>query len=74
MQADTLVKMANQIGDFFDAMPDRDEALQGIAQHLKNFWDPRMRRELLRRLDAGQAGGLHRTVVEALGTHRQGLL
>jgi hypothetical protein len=44
MHIDNLVKMANQIGTFFEAMPDRDEALGDIASHLKRFWEPRMRR------------------------------
>ena len=34
------VKMANQIADFFGAMPDRAEALEGIAQHIRKFWVP----------------------------------
>ncbi|MGE0799881.1 MAG: formate dehydrogenase subunit delta [Lautropia sp.] len=52
MSVDQLIKMANQIGRFFEAMPDRDAALLGAAQHLRNFWAPRMRRELLGYLDA----------------------
>ena len=39
--------MANRIGEFFQAMPDRQEALLGVATHIRKFWDPRMRRELL---------------------------
>ncbi len=42
-----LVKMANQIGDFFAAYPDRDEAIKSIALHLKNSWEPRMRRQII---------------------------
>jgi len=47
MNIDHLVKMANQIGTFFESMPDRDQALQDIANHLIKFWDPRMRQQLL---------------------------
>ena len=47
MDADNLIRMANRVGDFFEAWPDRAEALEGIATHLKKFWDPRMRREFL---------------------------
>lgn len=72
MHIESLVRMANQIGAFFEAMPDREEALDGIAQHLKKFWDPRMRRELLAHLQADAAGaGLHPIVVEAVRKHRQ---
>ncbi len=42
-----LVKMANDIGAFYEAMPDRSEAVSSIATHLKNFWEPRMRREII---------------------------
>lgn len=51
-------------------MPDQNEALQGIAQHLKKFWDPRMRRALLARLDASDEHGLSELVLAALRTHR----
>jgi formate dehydrogenase subunit delta len=67
---DNLIRMANQIGDFFSSMPDQNEALQGIAQHLKKFWDPRMRRALLARLDASDEHGLSELVLAALRTHR----
>jgi len=73
MHIDTLVRMANQIGAFFEAMPDHQEAVDGIAQHLKKFWEPRMRRELLAQLDAGHNPGLHAMVLEAIQQHR-GLL
>jgi formate dehydrogenase subunit delta len=42
-----LVKMANEIGGFFEQMPDRDDAINSIAAHLKNFWEPRMRRQII---------------------------
>jgi formate dehydrogenase subunit delta len=42
-----LVKMANQIGDFFAPYLDPDEVIKSIAVHLKNSWDPRMRRQII---------------------------
>ena len=39
--------MANNIGAFFQSEPDREVAIRGVAQHLKNFWEPRMRQELI---------------------------
>ena len=44
MDVHHLIQMANRIGDFFAAMPDRAEALAGLADHLTKFWEPRMRR------------------------------
>jgi formate dehydrogenase subunit delta len=72
--AQTLVRMANQIGDFFEAMPDRPEAIEGIAQHIKKFWDPRMRRELLAHIDGGGGSDLHAMVAEAIVSHRSVML
>jgi len=70
MHTEALVRMANQIGDFFDAMPDRPEALEGIAQHIKRFWEPRMRRELLAHIDGTGGEGLSPTVMQSLVGHR----
>ena len=44
---DQLIQMANRIGDFFEALPDRQEGLDGIADHIKKFWEPRMRTAML---------------------------
>ncbi|MFT4069598.1 formate dehydrogenase subunit delta [Paraburkholderia sp.] len=46
-----LIDMANRIGDFFESMPDHEEALTGTADHIRRFWEPRMRRALLATLD-----------------------
>jgi formate dehydrogenase subunit delta len=62
--------MANQIGEFFDSMPDRPEALAGVAEHIKKFWEPRMRRALLAHVDGGGDADLHRVVSEAIVSHR----
>jgi formate dehydrogenase subunit delta len=70
MDADNLVRMANRIGQFFEAMPDRAEALAGIATHLKKFWEPRMRRELAEHIDRHDGAGLLPIVQEALRVHR----
>lgn len=50
-----LVRMANQIASFFAAYPE-DEAIAATASHLKNFWEPRMRAELLAHVEAGGEG------------------
>jgi len=41
-----LVKMANDIGDFFRAEPEREDAIAGIANHIAKFWTKRMREKL----------------------------
>lgn len=56
MDSANLVRMANGIGEFFSAMPDREESLDGIAEHVRRFWEPRMRRALLTFLEAHPDG------------------
>ena len=46
-----LVRQANRIGAFFEALPDRNEALEGIATHIVKFWAPSLRATLLEFLE-----------------------
>jgi formate dehydrogenase subunit delta len=52
---DKLVRMANQIGDFYAAMPEQ-EAIDGVATHLRRYWTPKMIREIVAFVDHGGAG------------------
>lgn len=70
MDGRKLVKMANEIACFFAAEPLRASAVEGVASHIKRFWEPRMRRAILAELDAGGGQGMHELVVEALRTQR----
>jgi formate dehydrogenase subunit delta len=70
MDIDYLVKMANQIGAFYQTMPNQDEAKKEVVLHLKRFWDPRMRRSLLEGLDTGKETGLAPFVLAAVTSHR----
>jgi formate dehydrogenase subunit delta len=56
--------MANQIGSFFNSQG-HDRAVAGIAEHIKKFWDPRMRKKIFEHLDAG-GDGLQSNVKDAL--------
>jgi formate dehydrogenase subunit delta len=47
MEIHHLARMANEIGRFFEQMPDHAEAVKSIATHLRNFWEPRMRRQII---------------------------
>jgi formate dehydrogenase subunit delta len=64
---DKLVTMANQIGRFY-APQKQIEPVGAIATHIRKFWDPRMRAEILRHLDEGGAGldELARKAIEQL--------
>ena len=74
MDVDNLVHMANRIGEFFQAMPDRGEALEGIATHLRKFWEPRMRRQLAVHIDQQGGAGLAPLVLEAFVLRRADLV
>ena len=50
-----LVRMANQIGDYFKAMPD-NEAVNGAADHLRAYWTPKMVGEIIGYVDSGRSG------------------
>ena len=56
MNVEHLVKMANQIEDFFQSEPDRDIAIASIESHLKRFWDPRMRKAIIKHVEEGGIG------------------
>jgi formate dehydrogenase subunit delta len=47
--------MANQIGKFFSAQGG-ERAIAGIADHVKKFWEPRMKKQIFAYLDEGGAG------------------
>ena len=66
MDIQNLIKMANQIGDFFGAWPDQDQARAEVAGHLKRFWDPRMRRQLCDHVRATGGTGLTEIVIAAV--------
>ena len=53
MDNSNLIKMANNIGSFFRSEPDRDLAIQGVEQHIKNFWEPRMRKQITEYINNG---------------------
>jgi formate dehydrogenase subunit delta len=56
MNVDHMVKMANEIGAFFAAESPPGQASKDVANHLKRFWDPRMRREIVAHYRLGGAG------------------
>jgi len=50
-----LVKMANDISNFFRLRPE-EHAVAGTANHIKRFWDPRMRAKMTEHLAHGGEG------------------
>jgi formate dehydrogenase subunit delta len=69
MSPDRLIYMANQIGKFF-ASQGHGKAVPGIAEHIRKFWDPRMRSAIVAHLERGGAG-LDPDVRDAIATLKQ---
>ncbi len=55
--SEKLVYMANQIAIFFETQPG-DDGAEKVAEHLRSFWEPRMRERIFAMIDAGEAEGL----------------
>jgi formate dehydrogenase subunit delta len=69
MEVQRLVKMANDIGSFFESDKDSRRGAQGVTDHIRMFWDPRMRREMLAHFNENGGAGLKPIVLEALRQH-----
>ena len=73
MQNEQLIKMANQIGDFYESFPDKKQAQMDIAGHLNKFWAISMRQQIAQYVkdNAGNAAasGLHALVAAAISKH-----
>ena len=65
MDTADIVRMANQIAAFFKSYP-HDEAVAGVTGHIKDYWEPRMKKALAAHIASG-ASGLEPMVVEAAG-------
>ena len=69
METRDMLRMANQIADFFKGYP-REEARTEAATHLNNYWDPRMRKHLFEHLAKG-GEGLDPLIIEAAAQLRK---
>jgi NADH-dependant formate dehydrogenase delta subunit FdsD. len=56
MDIERLVTMANDITDFFHGAVSADEVASSVATHLRRYWDPRMRKQIIAHWQAGAAG------------------
>jgi formate dehydrogenase subunit delta len=64
MEPHVMVHKANQIALFFAAYS-HEEAVAGTANHIKMYWEPRMRRQIYRYVaDGGE--GLNAVALEAV--------
>jgi len=60
MNIDLLIKMTNEIGQFFAGADVRDPqgAARDVANHIKRYWEPRMRAQMLKYYEERQGAGL----------------
>jgi formate dehydrogenase subunit delta len=58
MNIDLLVKMINEISAYFASEPDAEQAAKDVAAHLRRFWDPRMRRQIVSYYEERHGAGL----------------
>jgi formate dehydrogenase subunit delta len=60
MNIDLLIKMTNEIGEFFAGadVNDPQAAARDVANHLKRYWDPRMRTQMLKYYEERGGAGL----------------
>jgi formate dehydrogenase subunit delta len=68
MSPEKLVHMANQIGQFFATTDGAEQAAASVADHIKKFWNPRMRAAIVAHVATGNHGldPLVRRAVEQL--------
>jgi len=60
MNIDLLIKMANEIGEFFTGVEvnDPQAAARDVANHLRRYWEPRMRAQMLKYYEERDGAGL----------------
>ena len=64
MHRDRIIHDANQIALYFSSSP-REEAIAGILDHLKKFWEKRMRKQIADYVAQG-GSGLHELAIQAV--------
>jgi formate dehydrogenase subunit delta len=58
MNIDLLIKMANEIGFFWEGEVGADQAANDVATHIKRYWEPRMRAQMITYFEQRQGAGL----------------
>jgi NADH-dependent formate dehydrogenase delta subunit FdsD len=58
MNIDLLIKMTNEIGEFFAGTAEAPEAARAVANHLKRYWEPRMRAQMIAYFEQRGGAGL----------------
>jgi NADH-dependant formate dehydrogenase delta subunit FdsD len=67
MNIDLLIKMANQITSFWEGEVGEDAAAAEVATHLRRYWEPRMRAQMIAYYEERQGSGLNDVAKKAVG-------
>ena len=59
MNIDHMIKMANEITSFWEGEAGPDKAAVEVASHLRRFWEPRMRAQMISYFEERQGAGLN---------------
>jgi len=70
MHIEQLVTMANDIANFFRGASEPGLGARNVADHLRRFWDPRMRKQIIAHYHGG-ASGLSELAREGVGLLEQ---
>ncbi|MDD5412540.1 MAG: formate dehydrogenase subunit delta [Methylobacter sp.] len=68
MKTERLVKMANDIANFFNSESDKEIAAEGVRNHILRSWDPRMRNAIIAycQQDGSELSDLARSAISKL--------
>ena len=66
MNIDLLIKMTNEIGEFFAGTAAAPEASRAVAAHLKRYWEPRMRSQMIAYYEERNGAGLTELAKDAV--------
>ena len=67
MNIDLLIKMANQITEFWEGEAGHDVAVKEVATHLRRYWEPRMRAQMITYYHQRKGSGLNEIAMAAVG-------
>ena len=65
MDVQRLIAMANDIARYFASEPEPEVGVEGVAEHLRKFWNLRMCEQLVSHVESG-GGGLDPMAVAAV--------
>jgi formate dehydrogenase subunit delta len=72
MNIDLLIKMTNQITEFWEGEAGHDVAVKEVATHLRRYWEPRMRAQMITYYHERKGSGLNEIALEAVGVLAEG--